>query len=238
MKILGELAAQCEKIFHTKFYFYIDDLDRRLNCVCFPIMKKNSTEELLKTPEQVKLNNVREFHVIIGSVLISVMSPRQLTAILFHEIGHVVNDISRILLITAKILKYLGGGATLFLMQHFFSLVWSFPVFIVMTFMESKVAGKAKEYKADKFAVEYGYGDELVGALDRLSQIEDYIRRNSKKPSLLIGVVRVFNRILSKLISSHPSNEKRINIIIRDILKDYADQYPEFKKAIEASMDY
>ena len=103
---------------------------------------------------------IKKIHIIFGYEFINMMSPRELTSILLHELGHVFAH-------TANLPRLLVGYFKTFL-NIILSIPMTIPIYlvtmaIVITLMRSfSFLDHRKEYKADQFAAKYGYGDEMI----------------------------------------------------------------------------
>ncbi len=178
---------------------------------------------------------VQKFYVVFGEELIDLFSPRELTAILLHECGHVLTYTSNLPRI---LLSFLGVGiGILGKTSQFLSLVLiellSLPVYLVLiliiiitarslTFMEHRA-----EYKADQFAAKYGYGDEMIKVLYRLHL--KYVERRSR-----MAWWEKAWEFLDKLFftTTHPLDSLRIAQLEQQMITEYKKLYPELSNEI------
>lgn len=185
------------------------------NCGVIPILK--SVGHIEKTEDVVKLGNVRKVYIILGMHLVSEFKPREITSIFLHEIGHIVNHLSESMSTLAQWMSrveiILGALNNIPLVN-----LAILPLYII-TSRTLFFTQHVREYNADKFAVEYGYGDELISVMHKWnlqSQNEE-----SRK---------TFWQFLSHLKylilgSSHPDEKDRIHKMIEEIKKNYSDKY-------------
>ena len=91
-KCISQLEKEFQKIFGCVF---IIDIARSSlwidNCGIIPTFKK--TGEITKKEDLVKLGSIKKLNIILGEKIIDIATPRELTAIFLHEIGHLVNHI-------------------------------------------------------------------------------------------------------------------------------------------------
>lgn len=181
-----------------------------------PILKPTKTKSNIVDSTSIKLHEVELLYFIIGGELINNAKPRQLTAILLHEIGHITQHISRMSLILNTVLRKVKYVSDLLSRIPIINLVFT-PLFII-TSRSLNFRNHAYEYDADKFAVRYGYGDDL--AEWALSELK------GEHKKVKFSFFKFIHRITDMFEgSSHPSFEKRLNSIIKEMKSNYSNQY-------------
>lgn len=172
---------------------------------------------------------IKKMYIMFGDELIDTFSPRELTAILLHELGHVFTYTANLPRILLSLFQKSVGIAGMMLKTP---ILWllnliSLPAYIIssliimivvrtLTFLEHK-----SEYKADQFAAKYGYGDEMIKVLYKLHNKQ--IERQSQQT----WYEKIWNFIGTIFQpSSHPASSKRIKEVNEQILKDYKKMYP------------
>ncbi len=172
---------------------------------------------------------IKKMYIMFGDELIDMFSPRELTAILLHELGHVFTYTANLPRILLSLFQKSVGIAGMMLKTP---ILWllnliSLPAYIIssliimivvrtLTFLEHK-----SEYKADQFAAKYGYGDEMIKVLYKLHNKQ--IERQSQQT----WYEKIWNFIGTIFQpSSHPASSKRIKEVNEQILKDYKKMYP------------
>ena len=170
---------------------------------------------------------IDKIYLIIGLDLINMFSPKELTSILLHEFGHVytyTSNLPRILL--ALFQKFIGLVGTVLKVPLF--LFFSVPAYMIasivvitlsrsLTFLEHK-----SEYRADQFAIKYGYGDEFISVLHKLHN--KHVEIENKKA----WYQKLFDFINQLFVpSSHPTSAKRIEEMSGKILDEYKKLYPK-----------
>lgn len=177
---------------------------------------------------------IDSFYVVYGDKMIDAMRPRELTAILLHEIGHVyqhtstlgqvvprvVNTVSKLTHLMSYIVTVSSGGAAA-------------PVTIplsIATFALSRTltfGEHARELDADDYAAKHGYADEMAKAFYKFNKSGDMERQ----PTNWLAKIGKFIRN-SFSLSSHPSNPDRICNMINKMKTDYKKKYPKLSKEI------
>ncbi len=161
-----------------------------------------------KTPNAFALGMGR--HIFITTGLLDFLIPREVEAVLLHEIHHNKNK---------DAYKSLAYKHSFFYLITFIALsISSFPLgilaFLLMikanNILHARLLGRSQEIKADKFSVKYGYGKELISAFQKIDKIIQKI--HSSKPC---GKWCQFERKVSDIIDEHPSTKKRTEIILR-----------------------
>ena len=209
-----------ENIFGTPFFIDLHYLGTFANnCAVIPIIKRGGKIE--KTEDLVKLGNVKKVYIILGNEMIKESTPRELTAIFLHEIGHIVNHISGSLSIISDLsykLSYVFNSLNHIPLLNILIL----PLYIVSsrTLYFTQHVG---EYNADKFAAEYGYGDELISVIHKWNL--EYKKYESEKTFwTYLSQLKAF--ILGQ---SHPEDTDRIKKLAEEIKKNYSNKYKSKK---------
>jgi len=201
------------------------------------IFKDYETEGNIRTLEVVEEPSkyIKKMYVIFGVELIAAFSPRELTAVLLHELGHTftyTSNLPRILLV----LFQKGVGLTGMIFKT--PLLWLFnlitlPVYLIstliimttvrsLTFLEHK-----SEYRADQFAAKYGYSDEMIKVLYKLHNKE--VEIESKKA----WWEKIWDFISALFTpSTHPNSSKRIEELNEQMLTSYKKLYPKLSNEL------
>lgn len=178
---------------------------------------------------------IDKVYIIIGLDLLNMFSPRELTAILLHELGHVYTYTSNLPRILVNLLqKSVGIAGNVFKTPILLFLnLFTVPAYIVssliiitlvrsLTFLEHR-----SEYRADQFPIKYGYGDEFVRVLYKLHT--KHIEKDKQK----IWYKKLWDFINYIFIpSSHPLSSKRIEEMSDKMLQDYKKLYPHLDKEL------
>ena len=178
---------------------------------------------------------IKKIYVIIGSNLISEFSPRELTAIVLHELGHCFTytaNLPRILL--ALFQKGIGVAGIVLRVPilWLFNLI-SLPAYLIsalivitivrsLTFLEHK-----GEFKVDQFPAKYGYATEMVKVLYK---IRNWEADREADQNWLQKVWGFIEGLFSP--SSHPNSSSRIREINEEMTTRYKKMYPKLSNEL------
>ena len=197
-----------------------------------------------------KLNSVEEsseaieiIYIYIGKPMLKMLTPSELVAVVLHELGHVYATTShlpgnlayffkKILLAPLKS-KILSEDVILSRLLFLYSMTISILVHGI-TFTQH-----VGEYKADNFALKYGYGDEMISALNKFHTIEKIFRKTKPKArTFLKRIVELFWKIFTidddeKRKQPHPETMKRIEKLESQMFNEYKKIYPNYKETFD-----
>ena len=205
-----------------------------------PLLNKTlrKLESVEESPDQIEM-----IYLFIGKPLLKLLTPQELVAVLLHEFGHVFSTTSslpgNILLllktIMIKPIKDFGSSSDAIISKLIFLYTMVVSIFIHgITFTQH-----VGEYQADNFSLKYGYGDELVTALNKFRSIVKIKKSNKEKAkSLIKKITDTFIKIftLSKTEISgipHPETDARIEKLEKQIFDEYKKTYPNYKEVFD-----
>jgi len=197
------------------FYYSGDWID---NFGVMPIINPKSSD-VKNDIVNMNLFAIERLHFFIGSKLIASAQPKQMTAILLHEIGHVTKHVS---VLTSKIETLLHHIQFAFSYITLLKILF-FPILII-TSRSLNFKNHIDEYDADKFVNKYGYGDELASWLSNESKLLNI--KNNKRTGLMI----VYDTIIKFLFGeSHPDFDKRLLEVVNNMKQTYSKEYDTLK---------
>jgi hypothetical protein len=216
-QILKQINKELQKAFKIKvevdiIYFGVCES----NCVILPLLSK---VEIRTKEDFVKLGNIETVNILIGWKLIQQITNRQLTAIILHELGHLINHISK----TVSIISTLLGPIVRFL-SEFKSIGTILLPLTIITSRTFAWTEHISEYNADKFAIENGYGDDLASAFKKFNLQDN--RENIKLTAFRRTIESLKDFIFG---TSHPEYKSRVLTIVNKIKRDYSDKYKSKK---------
>jgi len=220
-KLVLRLETVLESIFGTDVIIELQNHGSLIdNFAVLPILKP--TPEITRNiinPTAIKLYDVQKLHFFIGVELIETSKPRQLTAILLHEIGHVIQHVSVMSERINSILSNIRLVSQIMGYIPLISLIF-LPIFVITT-RTLNFRNHINEYHADKFATQYGYGDDLI---------KWCLINVKEKQTEKINLIKIFSTLHRFLFgSSHPSFDKRILAVIEEMKSKYSKEYGNAK---------
>ena len=219
-KLIIALQKILSDIFNTKCEVYIEYVGPGSNnCGIMPYYKRGG--DLVKSEDSINLGNIEKLNILVGKDFIHRFEPRELTAVIMHEIGHVVNHGSFALNALRKV-AYRSSIVLSTLNSIPIVNAFALPMLIITsrTFYFTNHIG---EYDADALATEYGYGDEMIHILRKFGKRREKFKENA---SLLTKISLFKSTILGH---SHPTPEQRISKIATEMKTNYAKLYKSKK---------
>lgn len=152
-------------------------------------------------------------HVFITTGLVNILNEREQDGVLLHEVWHnkdlhmwkkIATESALTYLIifvsvTSTLTIFPGLGILVaFLMKNIFSIAYA------------RIMGRRHEYAADEYAVQYGYGKDLISAFEKMEKWAK--TKSSNQPC---GTVCKLERTISRAIDEHPPTKKRVETILR-----------------------
>ncbi len=230
---LVKMENQLESIFGSPFTLEIEYLGSYSdNFIVIPMLKQRGK---IETEEDfVNLGTVKKMNIIIGMELVKDLRPRELTAIMLHEIGHVAGHISESVIKLYNILWPIHKVTSFLTRLPIIGFIL-IPIFII-TSRSLNWTRHVFEYGADKFAVRYGYGDELASAAHKWAISEKKYNDISEKTlSQKLGII--VNLFKNKTVgTTHPKDEDRIKSIVQEMKTNYMNKYKS--KRLQKILDY
>jgi len=226
-KLIVGFENTLEHIFGTTFSIELQHMGSYTdNCAILPQYSK--TGKLSYKDKIIQLGNINKIYMILGVDLIKESTPRELTAILLHEIGHIVNHSSQTILKIQKLFSNISSFIDPFNKIPIIGGIF-FPLLLIVT-RTMHWTEHVGEYNADKFPIQYGYGDELASVIHKW----DLQYCKDKNKVSLLQKIGIFKDIL--LGSTHPGDSKRIKNIVNEIKLNYSKKYKS--KRLNNILDY
>lgn len=175
------------------------------------VQNKNKLEESGKF--------IKELTLEFGTILLNKLTPQQCTAVLLHELGHVLKHVSAMEHVWVRLIKAISfiGLMSIFISPKLF-------LASLLLFRSTSIFEHLREYNSDAFAAKYGYGEEMLQVLEIL-----------KKDEIKISKTENFIKDVKELLigSTHPKDEKRQCYVIKQMMNRYKKMYPNFQKEID-----
>jgi heat shock protein HtpX len=167
----------------------------------------------------------RHAHVAATTGILSLMSDRELEAVMAHEMGHVKNYDIRVMMIVFGLVSAIGLIADAFLRMMWFGGSDDSPpnpIFLVLGIVAALLApfvailvqaaiSRQREYLADATgAMTTRDPEALAAALEKLGSAGTGLRRQNSSTAHLFFASPLKGASLSKLFSTHPPIEERV----------------------------
>lgn len=167
----------------------------------------------------------RHAHVAATTGILSLMSDRELEAVMAHEMGHVKNYDIRVMMIVFGLVSAIGLIADAFLRMMWFGGSDDsppHPIFLVLGVVAALLApfvailvqaaiSRQREYLADATgAMTTRDPEALASALEKLGSVGSGLRRQNSSTAHLFFASPLKGASLSKLFSTHPPIEQRV----------------------------
>ena len=187
---------------------------------------------------------IERIYIFIGKPLLKVLSPRELVAVLLHEFGHVFSTTSsipgNILFVLKQILKIAFFSSPL-IMKMMYNITAIHHILIVYLVISALLNGitfteHIGEYGGDNYALKYGYGDELISALNKFGNNREKAKGGIayKIKDFLRSLVAIVQRIVAPTFNSdHPDLEIRIKKLEEQIFNEFKKIYPKYKEIFD-----
>ncbi len=198
----------------------------------------------------VTLNSVEEsseaidiIYIFIGRPMIKQLTPKEMVAVLLHEFGHVYSTTSNLpenllFILKSIILKPIKISNSM--KDWLFSKIVFLYTLAVSVFIHGiTFTQHVGEHNADNFALRYGYGDELILALNKFNTREKIKKSKTNKlkdflKTLSDIFLRFFTPTKNELSDDpHPEVKTRIEKLERQMFSEYKRTYPNYKEVFD-----
>ena len=154
-------------------------------------------------------------YVFITTGLMKMLTHREIIAVLLHEAQHInskdlwVNLIGQnaVLAIVLGAAGATGGPAGVYLAFMAYFLLGGSGL---TTIIFNRTLGRAAEKRADSFAVKFGYGDDMISALEKIEKWVEHAMRKRE-----CGVVCQLVDKINAAIDEHPPIKERIEHVLK-----------------------
>lgn len=206
---LNELKRQLNKFFkgsECKDVIYTQNTDKFFFGMCvMPVIKPNDAVAILGDPDERNKYIIEKYYVEIDSKLLELgMSTKELTAILLHEVGHLVNDSIPAVTVRNIVDNFLANTDGSFIVQKIdaANALLAFGIKDAMRKLTSIFYVGKDEIIADEFTVACGYGRYLESAFDKIIRKSGKINKDTtNKLVLLQWTLRIYSSLKTRRIA-------------------------------------
>jgi len=162
--------------------------------------------------------------VFMTDGLVKLLNEREIIAVCLHEVSHIINydmikSIASTLglggfasLIITKIDKFFYNSKINNINLEAFLFSITATMVLVLSILSRMYLSRRFEYRSDKYTIRFGYGKDLITALEKVTN-EKYRKNPEIEKSRL---VRIMNKIV-ELLSTHPTLQKRVENLLEEI---------------------
>jgi Zn-dependent protease with chaperone function len=161
-------------------------------------------------------NAIGTSSIFITTGLVKIMTERELTSVMLHEVKHLRTlDSLQQLGARTSIIGFLFGLAIKFANTNpSLSLAFTMYAMIAVILLPTAVnvtLGRWHETKADQYTVKFGYGQDFISALKK---IEAWIKRQLARQKC--GKICMLIRKVASSLDEHPEAKKRIEKVLEE----------------------
>jgi len=161
-------------------------------------------------------------HMFVTSSLLKLLNDKEIDSILLHEAyhnksKHTYQDLAYkytmwsicLGILTATGFAFVPGSIlAVYILMHIMLNIAEIPYRITV--------GRRHEYNADSYAAQFGYGDYLISAFNKLEKyMEKLVRKQGSQCGAMCQVVNKIDRALDE----HPSTKNRVENILKQSKK-------------------
>lgn len=205
---LLELRNQLNRVYrdsNCRGVIYTNNTDKLFFGMCvLPVITDKDAVEIVQTDNPIR---IREYYIEIDSKLFSPMlnlNAAEVTAVVLHEVGHLVNDASPVETLRKQVDIYLArNGDTLSITDSiYYRNILAFGFSDAIRKLTS-IFFDTEEIKADEYVIKCGYGEELESAMAKIQKNSWNINGDvNDKLVLMSWVLRLYKNVKIRRIAA------------------------------------
>lgn len=212
---LTKLKYELNKLFkdsNCREVIYTNNTDKIFFGMCvMPYLEEKDTSLILTTDKKIRIS---QYYLEIDSKLFEIgLSTRELTAVLLHEIGHIVNSSTPVEETRKSIDVYLSKNNEHLIISDAaqYNDIIAYGIKDTIRKLNSIFDKNDEEVLADEFVISCGYGMELETALTKIIKNAASINKNvSNKLIVLQWILRLYKDVKYKRIAAlHTINKSK-----------------------------
>lgn len=219
-----------------KGVLYTNNVDKMFFGMCvFPVITDKMAVDIVQSDDPIRL---REYYLEIDSKLFNPvvnLTQNELTAIVLHEVGHVVNDASPVETLRKQVDFYLAkNGETLSITDSiYYRNILAFGFTDAIRKITSMFFD-TEEIKADEFVIKSGYGEYLESAMDKIVKNGWSVNKDvNNKFVLLSWVLRLYKNVKLRRIAALRSIRKSKSLTPSQLEKRQLDNLDDGLRKID-----
>ena len=171
-----------------------------------PVLDAGTTLEILLGDRPVK---IKKYILEMDSKLFTIdLTKRELTAILLHEVGHIVTNDLPVKQVRAAMDQYFTDKDEVLSLKNSvqYTRLFTFAIKDMINKATSFIFMNTDEVKADNFVILCGYGDDLASALNKVVNNAYGLGKSTKEPKItvLAWVVNLYTNVkLNRIPAIH-----------------------------------
>jgi len=207
--LLNDLKRELNMFFKDsicKEVIYTNNTDKMFfGMAVMPVIKADDVYEILQTDEKYRVSS---YYLELDSKLFGEMlglTAKELTAVLLHEVGHMVKDTAPMEIVKANIDVYLAkNNQTIGISDSIhYKEILAFGIKDALRKVTSLFEDDGEELIADEFVVACGYGLELESAFDKVVKNSYNLNRDvNNKIIVLAWTLRLYKDVKLRRIQA------------------------------------
>jgi len=246
-QIAKQLSKTLKSILKIDTQLYIDNFE---NCMVYPEYYFISTNPKLDKDKkpiiEESLLRIKKAHFFIDINLFMYklkLTPAELVGVLLHEIGHITyhqNFVTRFFsnfLSRTRSIAILGTFITTIKLIFMAMTPQLIGIVLAIMFLFTRTLSffeHKEEYYCDKFAIKYGYGDEIANAIIKLGKYTGDVNTKSSR-GLFMKIIDFVKTVFN--LATHPAEINRICKIADRLKDEYIESYPKIKNTLERDLN-
>lgn len=195
--------AKCSQVLYT------DNKDNLFFGMCvYPNIRDDRLREVYSSKDKIKNDSIYGYILELDSRLFNMdiigLTAAELTAILLHEIGHIIinkkslEDINQM----SQMIQADNPDYNIYDKFHRCTDFFRYALYLTLRRMNSVFEKNAEEYIADGIVVEYGYGNELSSAFKKIiKQRKALVQDTNNRGIAILWAYKVSTNMESRRVS-------------------------------------
>ena len=210
--------AKCKEVIYT------NNTDKLFFGMCvMPDIPADAVYDIIQSDEPYRINS---YYLELDSKLFSPvldLSAKELTAVLLHEVGHIVNDTSPVDTVRKNVDVYLSkSDASIAITDSIhYKEILNYGIKDAIRKVTSLFEKNNDELIADEFVVACGYGEHLESAFEKLLKNSFNINKDvDNKIVVLSWVLRLYTNVKLQRIRSYEDDLYEYTVRVKNVTSE------------------